>query len=90
LTDSSNGTALSVLGKAHFSRSGRATVPAGKTSLKVTLAGATATSNVLLTMQKHAAGFTVESAVPASGAFTIWLNKAAPAGGIPVAWIVLD
>jgi hypothetical protein len=41
-------------------------------------------------MQKHAAGFTVESAVPASGAFTIWLNKAAPAGGIPVAWMVLD
>ena len=87
---STNGTALNVNGKAHFSRSGKRTIPAGASSAVVTLAGVTATSMVQATLQKHAAGFTVESAVPAAGSFRIWLNKPAPTGGLPVAWIVLD
>ena len=33
-------------------------------------------------------GVTVKTTAPTS--FTIWLNAKAPAGGIPVAWFVVD
>lgn len=90
LADSTNGVALSVVGKARFSRSGRKTIAAGATHATVSLEGVSRKSMVMATAQKHVAGVFVQAAVPASASFTIWLNKAAPTGGIPVAWQVLD
>lgn len=86
----SGGVALKVTGKAVFSESGLATVPAGSHMVTVAVPGLTTSSLVLATIHKSAPGVTVESAVPASGSFTIHLNKGAPAGGLPVAWFVLN
>ena len=86
---STNGTALSVAGKATFSRSGTIVVPAGTSARTVTLAGVTTASMVLATSQQNAAVF-VKSAVPASGSFTIRLSGTAPAGGVKVAYFVLN
>jgi hypothetical protein len=87
---SGSGTALSVEGKAHFSRSGRALVAEGTRRATVVLADVSQSSIVLATMQMHVNGFVLESAVPTDGSIDIWLNKVAPVGGIPVAWQVLD
>ncbi|MBA2716071.1 MAG: hypothetical protein H0U51_03285 [Propionibacteriales bacterium] len=84
------GTALKVEGKARFSRSGKKTIPAGSLSATVTLAGVNAASLILATLQQHAAGFTVESAVAAADSFTIWLNQPAPTGGLSVGWFVIN
>ncbi|CAA9367367.1 MAG: hypothetical protein AVDCRST_MAG93-8085 [uncultured Chloroflexia bacterium] len=86
----SGGTALKVEGKARFDRSGKVTIPAGSSRAVVTLAGVTTASIILATLQEHAGGFTVESAVPRSDSFTIWLNQAAPSGGLPVGWFVIN
>jgi hypothetical protein len=86
---SSNGNALDVRGKAVFSRSGVVTVAAGAASRKITLAGVTAASIILATAQQDGAVF-VRSAVPASGSFTIRLTGKAPAGGLKVAYFVLN
>jgi hypothetical protein len=86
---STNGTALNVLGKAKFSRSGIVTIPAASTSTTITLAGVTTASMVLATSQQQSGVF-VKSAVPASGSFTIRLSKAAPAGGLKIAYFVLN
>ena len=75
---STNGTALSVNGKAKFSRSGTIVIPAGTASRTVTLAGVTTASMVLATSQQTANVF-VRSAVPGSGSFTIRLSGVAPA-----------
>ncbi len=85
-----DGAALVVQGKAKFDRSGKKTIPAGSSSAVVTLAGVTSSSLILATLQKHALGFAVESAVPTAGSFKIRLNKPAPTGGLPVAWFVIN
>lgn len=87
---SNEGAALVVQGKAKFDRSGKLTIPAGASSAVVTLAGVSNASIVLATLQKHAGGFTVESAVPSAGSFRIRLNKPAPSGGLPVGWFVIN
>jgi hypothetical protein len=86
---STSGVALSVLGKVKFSRSGVATVAAGKKTVKVTLAGVTASSLVLATPQKAETGVAVNAAAPATGSFTITLT-AAPTSSLKVAWFVID
>jgi hypothetical protein len=86
---STNGSALDVRGKAKFSRSGRVTIAAGATALKVTLAGVTTASMILATAQQDST-VAVRSAVPASGSFTIHLTGKAPAGGLKVAYFVLN
>ncbi len=83
------GTALKVEGKARFSRSGKKTIQAGSLGATVTLAGVNAAS-LLATLQQHAAGFTVESAVADADSFTIWLNQPAPTGGLSVGWFVIN
>jgi hypothetical protein len=70
-------TALVVSGKVKFSRSGRTSLSSTATSKTVTLAGVTASSYVLATMQTDVGGVYVRSVVPASGSFTIHLSKAA-------------
>ena len=86
---STSGLALDVAGKARFSRSKRVTIAAGASSLKVTLAGVTTSSLVLANLQSNRAGFYVQAVVPASGSFTIYLNKATTAATF-VAYFVLN
>lgn len=84
----SRGTALTVLGKASFSRSDTVTVPQGEKSLMVT-SSVTTSSMVLATAQQNA-GVYVKAAVPTSGSFTIFLTGNAPTKGLKVAYFVLD
>jgi hypothetical protein len=72
---STNGVALNVLGKAKFSRSGLAFVPSGTNHVTVNMSGATTGSMILATVQQRG-GFFVKNVVPASGSFTIYINKA--------------
>jgi hypothetical protein len=85
---SSSATALKVDGKAVFSRSGIVSVPSGAKSVQVTMSGVTTTSMIIATVQQSGA-FYVKSAVPASGSFTININKA-PASPVAVAYFVLN
>ena len=72
-------TALNVVGKTKFSRSGRKAIAKGKSSLVVSLAGVTTSSYVIATLQTNRSGVWIRAAVPASGKFTIYLNKAVAA-----------
>jgi len=72
----SGDTALQVNGKAKFSRAKRVTISAGKSSLKVTLAGVTSSSLVFAVLHSNRAGVYVRAVVPSAGYFTIWLSKA--------------
>ena len=89
------GTALSVTGKAEFSRSGRTVVHGTTASPKsfVVISGValTAKSLVLVTPQKAVAGVFVIGAVPnvADGKVRIVLNKAVSAS-YPVAWFLIE
>jgi len=89
MADSSSGTALSVQGIVSFSRSGVATVPAGKVMLTVDVDGLTTSSLVLATVQQLEKGVHLAAAVPAPGSFTAYLT-AAPTTALNVAWFVID
>lgn len=92
---SNSGTALSVSGKAEFSRSGRATITGTaatpKSSIQVNNVALTGKSLVLVTPQKSVAGVWVRAAVPnvANSRFTIFLNKAVTTS-YPVGWMVIE
>ena len=85
-------TALSVDGKAAFSRSGKASVPAGRSFVLVNVPGELTTASlVLATPMLNRAGVYVQSAVPnpTTGQIRINLNKVASASSsTPIAWIV--
>jgi hypothetical protein len=83
------GTALYVDGKARFRRSGRTSVPAGHSLVKVTLAGVTTSSWIIATPQTNRAGVFVQAVVPASGSFTIYLNKVV-SGTTYVGYLVIN
>jgi hypothetical protein len=89
-TPDGTGIALDTTGTIRFqNRSGTVRVASGHTSLKVGLAGVTAQSMVLATVQR-AGGF-FASAIPAAGSFTIYLNKAPVSpGAVRVAYLVLN
>ena len=86
---STSGVALAVSGKVTMNRSGRKAIGAGKSSLKVTMAGITTSSYVVATLQTNRSGTWVQSAVPAAGSFTIYLNKAVTATTY-VAFVVIN
>jgi hypothetical protein len=89
LATSSAGTALSVHGKAHFSHSGSASVPQGHSSESVSVAGMSADSLVLVTLQVAHQGVSVLGAVPSDGGFTVHLaKKSTHEAGF--AWFVLN
>jgi hypothetical protein len=86
---STQGAALEVVGKVTFNRSGVTTIPAKAVSATVDLAGVSASSMVLATLQQAAGSVGVANVVPASNSFVINLSGA-PAGAVRVAWLVLD
>jgi len=85
------GVALSVLGKAHFSRSGVATVPAGQRFVKVNLPALSEYSFALATLQQYRADLWVQSITVSagSGAIYIYVSQRAPSD-TRVAWVVFD
>jgi hypothetical protein len=90
---SDTGTALKVSGKTHFSRSGRATVGAGKSYVDVVVAGGVAaTSLCFANLAAYRAGVyvaAVRSAYPTTAKIRIYLNKAVVKATV-VAWLVSD
>ena len=83
------GTALYVDGKARFRRSGRTSVTARHSSVKITLAGVTTASYIIATPQTNRAGVFVQAVVPATGSFTIYLNKVV-SGTTYVGYLVIN
>lgn len=97
LANSPNGTALSVSGKAKFSRSGMVSIPyPAKTATVTVPGGLSASALVLALMQNSVSGVWVASTVPntSTGKATISLNKAPGSGTAPktakVAWFVVN
>lgn len=88
---SGSGTALSVTGKARFSRSGTLIIPAGASKVTVSGVSLSDASFVLATLQAYRAGIAVAAVVPnaASGSFTIRLSKAVTSS-TRVAWFVVN
>jgi hypothetical protein len=81
--------ALEVQGKVKFSRSGRATIGKGKSSIAVTLAGTSSGSRVFAVLHTNRTGRWVQSVVPTTGKFTIYLNGTVSSSTY-VAWFVLN
>jgi hypothetical protein len=70
-----NGWSLVVLGRAEFSRSGRATISSGAASKTVNLAGCTSSTLVFAMLASNRSGRYVRAVVPATGSFKIYLNS---------------
>lgn len=88
-----SGTALDVRGRAKFSRSGKATVLPGRTSVSVNVIGAPLDSETLILATAQSPGsLFVQSAVrTGANSFTINLNSAVPPRGkVSVAWFVVN
>jgi hypothetical protein len=85
----STGTALRVDGKVKFSRSGRLTVSSGKSSVVKTLAGVTTSSIIIAVLQQVETGTWIRAAVPGTGKFTVYFNKALPSSSV-VGWFVIN
>jgi hypothetical protein len=83
------GYALQVNGRAKFSRSGRAAVSKGKSGRIVTIAGLTSSNLVIATLQTRRTGVYILAAVPTTGKFTLYLNRAVTATTY-FAWLVLN
>jgi hypothetical protein len=83
-----SGVALHVEGRAKFKNSGTVSVPAGSSSVKVSVAGLTSANIVLATIQNPQSGVFIEGAQPGAGSFTITLSKKAPAA-VHVGWFVI-
>jgi hypothetical protein len=86
-----DGTALDVLGRAVFSRSGLVSIPAGQTQAKVTGVALTSSSLVFAMVQQVAGNRFVRAAVPdvGSSSFTVYLNRPANVT-ISVAWFLVN
>jgi hypothetical protein len=80
--------ALSVNGRAQFSRSGRVTIPSGTTKV-VSVPGVTAASYVIATLQTNRPGVWIQAVAPGAGKFTIYLNKAVT-GATVVGYLVIN
>ena len=78
--------ALRVEGKAEFTRSGRTSIAAGKSSRTVPLAGCTSSTMIFALLAANRSGRWVRAVVPGSGQFTIYLNTTLSSSTL-VAWI---
>lgn len=81
--------ALEVIGKVKFSRSGRVTLGSGKSNIKVTLPGTTSGSRVFAVLHSNRTGRWVQSVIPTTGYFTIYLNGTVSTSTY-IAWFVLN
>ena len=81
--------ALQVTGKVRFSRSGRSTIGAGRSSIRVNLAGVSTSSRVFAVLHSNRSGRYVRAVVPTTGYFTIYLNTTVSSSTY-VAWFVLN
>lgn len=81
--------ALDVYGKVRFSRSGRSSVAAGKSTKIVTLAGVSSSSRVFAVLHSNRSGRYVRAVVPTAGSFKIYLNSTVSSSTY-VAWFVLN
>jgi hypothetical protein len=81
--------ALVVSGKVQFSRSGRATIGTGKSSVKVSLLGTSSSSRVFAVLHSNRSGRYVRAVVPTTGSFTIYLNTTVTSSTY-VAWFVIN
>jgi hypothetical protein len=81
--------ALEVQGKVKFSRAGRKTIGAGKSTLVVTMAGVTTTSKILAVLNSNRSSRYVRAVVAGSGKFTIYLNSSVSSSTY-VAYFVYD
>ena len=87
--DTATDLGLYVDGKVHFTRSGRASIGTGKSSVKVTLPGTTSQSRVFALLHSNRSSRWVRAVVPTTGSFTIYLN-ASMTQATYVAWFVID
>ena len=85
------GSALEVSGRARFSRSGKVTLPAGKTQVTVSVANLDGASLVLATVQERRDDFHVLGAAtdPAHATITIYVNRKA-SKATTIAWFVVN
>jgi hypothetical protein len=80
---------LEARGRVRFpSRSGRATIAAGKSTVAVSVAGMTSGNIVFAVLNSSGGGRFVRTVIPATGKITIYLN-AAVSSNTSVAWLVL-
>jgi hypothetical protein len=79
------GTALDVVGKAVFSRSGRVTIAAGGQSAVRAVADLTPSSLVFAVVETGDGATWVRKVVPGSGKFTVYVNKKVPTS-TRIAW----
>lgn len=84
--DVTGARALRVEGRAEFTRSGRATIPAGQSKRTVALGGCTSSTLVLAVLSANRSGRYVRAVVPGSGSFTIYLNSTV-SSATGVTWI---
>jgi len=89
LGSTANDLALEVRGKVKFSRSGRSTIATGKSSIKVTLAGVNSGCRIFALLHSNRTGRWVQSVVPVTGSFTIYLNGTVTSATY-VAWFILN
>jgi hypothetical protein len=89
LADTPTDVALQVVGKVQFSRSGRTTIGAGRSTLKINLAGVTSASRVLAILHSNRSGRYVRAVVPTTGSFTVYLNTTVTSATY-VAWFVIN
>src|SRR5262245_44428143 len=85
-TDVAGAISLQVLGRAEFSRSGRATIAAGQSKKTITLAGCTSSTIIFAVLAANRSGRYVRAAVPGTGQFTVYLNTTVTASTL-IAWI---
>ena len=85
-TNVAGGRSLRVVGRAEFTRSGRATISAGASKKTVSLAGCTTSTLILAVLSANRSGRYVRAVVPGSGSFTIYLNSTV-SSATGVTWI---
>jgi hypothetical protein len=81
--------ALDVRGKVKFSRAGRSTIGAGKSSISITLAGVSSGSRIFAVLHSNRPGRWVSAVVPVTGKFSIYLNTSVTSATY-VAWFVIN
>jgi hypothetical protein len=80
-------TALQVVGKVKFDRSGKLTM--STSSKKFTKSGVTSSSLVLVTLRTSVSGLYVKAVTPTTGAFTVYLSKS-PGKTVAFSYLIIN